>query len=156
MNETFLWIYLYLCICIYIYVYYIYTYIYVCIYILYIYNITFPPTRYTRNSNLCYNALPNHGKILSTRNPTLSKIGREENLLPKNITSSKSLWQMCYVFFSHCLPLLEAYSSGQLLKKETESVSFFNSDAATSLSRSGEEEYETEIKTINKVFHCLY
>ena len=76
---------------IYIYVYYIYTYIYVCIYILYIYNITFPPTRYTRNSNLCYDALPNHGKILSTRNPTLSKIAREENLLPKNITSSKSL-----------------------------------------------------------------
>ena len=69
----------------------IHIYIYVCIYILYIYNIIFPPTRYTRNPNLCYNALPNHGKILSARNPTLSKVGREENLWPKNITSSKSL-----------------------------------------------------------------
>ena len=100
MRHFFEFIYIYVYVYIYIYIYYIY--IYVCIYILYIYNITFPPTRYTRNSNLCYNALPNHGKILSTRNPTLSKIGREENLLPKNITSSKSLWQMCYVFFSHC------------------------------------------------------
>ena len=72
----------------YIYINYIYTCIYVCIYILYI---IFPPTRCTRNPNLCYNALPNHGKILSTRNPTLSKVGREESLLPKNITSSKSL-----------------------------------------------------------------